>query len=102
MKKVDKREGFIDLFRGIGIILMVIGHMKFQYKPNGTGIAVFNEYSHYIHVFHMPMFFFLSGFCYQKSKGTIVDEVKKGETAINPILLFWHKRVLPLEDIYWG
>lgn len=77
MEKVDKREGFIDLFRGIGIILMVIGHMKFQYKPNGTGIAVFNEYSHYIHAFHMPMFFFLSGFCYQKSKGTIVDVVKK-------------------------
>lgn len=44
----------IDVLRGIGILLMVAGHMHFS--------ALFN---HYIFSFHMPLFFTVSGYCYR-------------------------------------
>ena len=52
----SERIGYIDFFRGIGIILMIMGHIGF-----GTAFTVF------IHAFHMPMFFILSGFFYKKN-----------------------------------
>ena len=42
---------YMDIFRGIGIILMVMGHIGFG-----------NVFDYFIHAFHMPMFFFVSGF----------------------------------------
>ncbi len=67
----NKREEYIDLYRGIGVILMVMGHMKFMYESDGVGRAVFGVFDHYIHAFHMPMFFFLSGFCHRQSDVSI-------------------------------
>lgn len=40
-----------DTFRGIGINLMVMGHVYFG-----------NAFDHFIHGFHMPMFFYISGY----------------------------------------
>lgn len=51
MKTKDIR---IDIIRGIGIILMVLGH---SHCP-GT---------YYIYLFHMALFFILSGYCYKTS-----------------------------------
>lgn len=45
----EKRVKWIDIYKGLGIILMVIGH--------STGI--FNEY---IYQFHMAAFFVISGY----------------------------------------
>jgi len=45
-----KRELWIDIAKGIGIILVVIGHSSK------------NLSSHYIYWFHMPLFFILSGY----------------------------------------
>ena len=39
---------FIDYIKGIGIIFVILGHIGFGSK--------------YIYTFHMPLFFFLSGF----------------------------------------
>ena len=50
-----KRIDYIDFYRGIGIILMVMGHVQF-----GT------PFDYYIHAFHMPMFFFISGYLFRE------------------------------------
>lgn len=50
-KKVKNgRIDSIDIFRGIGIIIMVMGHIGFG-----------SIFDHLIHAFHMPMFYFISG-----------------------------------------
>jgi len=56
-KAVSAPQGrvvYIDLFRGVGVLLMILGHL-------GLGKA----FDHYIHAFHMPMFFFVSGFFFK-------------------------------------
>ena len=45
MKKTDRIE-YIDIFRSLGIIAMVMGHV-------GYG----DIFDFFIHAFHMPMFF---------------------------------------------
>lgn len=55
---MKKRLEWIDLAKGIGIILMVIGHMP------SIPSAVHN----WIFSFHMPLFFFLSGYMFKKKK----------------------------------
>ena len=57
-RKLKKRLEWIDLAKGIGIILMVIGHMP------SIPSAVHN----WIFSFHMPLFFFLSGYMFKKKK----------------------------------
>ena len=50
---IKKRVGYIDIAKGIGIILVVMGHNDF---------ALISPFAHkLIYSFHMPMFFFMSG-----------------------------------------
>ena len=51
----SNRIGYLDLFRGIGILIMVMGHVGFG-----------NAFSHFYHAFHMPMWFFVSGYLFSK------------------------------------
>jgi polysaccharide biosynthesis protein PslL len=47
------RVGYVDIAKGIGIILVVMGHNDF---------ALISPFAHkFIYSFHMPMFFFMSG-----------------------------------------
>lgn len=48
---LTKRVEYIDIFRGFGIIFMIMGHVYFGYY-----------FDKWIHAFHMPMFFIVSGF----------------------------------------
>ncbi len=51
---MSKRIEYIDIARGIGILLVVMGHNDFGYiSPLGYKV---------IYSFHMPLFFFLSGY----------------------------------------
>lgn len=45
----------IDILKGLGIILMIMGHQYY-----GVG------FDKWIHAFHMPMFFIISGFLYRR------------------------------------
>lgn len=58
---VEKKERFleIDICRGIGILLVVLGHALKQTGETNTAFEVLNSV---IYSFHMPLFFFLSGF----------------------------------------
>ena len=51
MLEDGKRDNTIDIVKGIGIILVVIGH---TYGP----------LTHFIYLFHMAIFFIASGYCY--------------------------------------
>lgn len=44
-----QRDAVVDIAKGIGILLVVYGHLKNPFNP-------------FIYAFHMPLFFFLSGF----------------------------------------
>ena len=46
-----KRLDYVDTLKGIGILLMLMGHVPFG-----------ANFDYYIHAFHMPLFFFISGF----------------------------------------
>lgn len=49
------RDQTVDVLRGIGIVLMIMGHIGF-----GT------KFDLWIHAFHMPMFYIISGYFFKK------------------------------------
>lgn len=55
-KKID----YIDAVKGIGILLVILGHTNIFGFPEVLGKIVYS--------FHMPLFFVLSGFLYNKNK----------------------------------
>ena len=65
----QSRITFIDVFRGLGILLMVMGHIGFG--------GIFDKF---IHAFHMPMFFFVSGYFYHRKVTSLYDYCKKRES----------------------
>lgn len=79
------RQKWIDICRGLGIILVVFGHymQTLHLKYNG----IFTEIFYYIYSFHMPLFFFLSGFVYKKYT-TEVFLKKKFKSLIVPLVTF--------------
>lgn len=52
----------IDVLRGIGIILMIMGHVYFC-----------NMFDKFIHAFHMPLFFILSGYVTDSKRMSEID-----------------------------
>ena len=54
---IKQREEWIDYLRGIGIVLMVTGHASIWYPLHK-----------WIFGFHMPLFFVLSGFLFNRQK----------------------------------
>ncbi len=79
----NNRIDYVDLFRGIGIILMVFGHMKF------IDVLGFDHFYHIIHAFHMPMFFFLAGYCYKRSDTDLkITILKKAKRLLIPYIIF--------------
>ena len=58
MTNTVNRKDWIDIAKGIGIILVVIGHTRFS-----TGIV-----GEWINSFHMPLFFILAGFCFNEHR----------------------------------
>lgn len=61
---MKERVNYIDYLRAIGIVLMVLGH-----------IPLSDAFVHYVHGFHMPLFFVISGYCYKAGGGT--ERLKK-------------------------
>jgi fucose 4-O-acetylase-like acetyltransferase len=75
---VRQRIEYIDTVRGIGILLMVMGHIGFG--------GLFDKY---IHAFHMPMFFVISGFLYResdRSTGSII--ARRAKALLIPYLVY--------------
>jgi fucose 4-O-acetylase-like acetyltransferase len=85
------RINWIDQAKGIGILLVVIGHMTIPLK---LSILIFS--------FHMPLFFFISGYLFNEKKyasdfKTIV--ISKFSTLVWPFIIFTFLALL-LRSIY--
>lgn len=75
---MTKRLDEIDILKSIGIILMIMGHIGFG------GI-----FDYYIHAFHMPMFFIISGFLYKSSDLSSIEFIKrKAKSLLIPYSVF--------------
>ena len=60
-----KRIEYLDIARGLGILLVVFGHVVWGGNYPMRGAA---SLSNLIYSFHMPLFFILSGLCISKEK----------------------------------
>lgn len=70
------RIDYIDIFRALGIIFMIMGHIGFG--------SIFDKC---IHAFHMPMFFFISGWFYRKKDISLLQQIgRKAKTLLIPYL----------------
>lgn len=80
-RQTDRQTGridFIDIFRAFGIILMIMGHIGFG-----------NKFDYFIHAFHMPMFFLVSGFLYkQKTISFRYYVISKSKSLLIPYIVF--------------
>lgn len=73
-----QRLDYIDVFRSLGIIAMVMGHINFG-----------GAFDHFIHAFHMPMFFFISGFFYRRRDCSVGEYFgKKARSLLIPYISF--------------
>lgn len=79
MRQENKRTGWIDICKALAIYCMVLGH---------TGTS--RQISTVIHVFHMPVFFVLSGYCFNEIKNSnmLAFIKKRFLTLIVPYFIF--------------
>lgn len=94
------RIEYIDILKGIGIILVVLGHVTLN-----------KDLYHFIYAFHMPLFFIVSGMFLHDKQGFIRKQAK---SLLIPYLSFglltfvywWlvesHFRELPASETIWG
>lgn len=70
---------YLDVLKGIGIILMIMGHVGF-----GKGI------DYYIHAFNMPLFFIVAGYFYKNNTNLSFwqNTKKKMRALLVPYLFF--------------
>ena len=59
IKSMKKRNLVVDIMRAVGIILVVLGHSEIS---NSFAIR-------FIYLFHLPLFFVLSGYLYNDKGG---------------------------------
>lgn len=80
---------WLDYARTIGIFLVVFGHVLQQF-PSFQGYSICKTLWNYIYLFHMPLFFIISGFLF-KNDSTKPINVKMGgvcKALIIPYLLY--------------
>ena len=83
-----QRLDFVDLLKGFAIFLMVMGHFLAWTFPSDSNRGVFPLFvKDFIYSFHMPLFFFLSGF--------LVD-LKRNEWKSSFFLSLISKRIMTL------
>lgn len=65
----NTRISSIDAARGVGILLVILGHSIQYSRPDMDASVLFR----YIYAFHMPLFFAISGYCGRKSALRMVN-----------------------------
>jgi fucose 4-O-acetylase-like acetyltransferase len=75
---MSKRIEYIDIARGVGILLVVMGHNDFGYISSFAYQTIYS--------FHMPLFFFLSGYFLNVSTGFLDFVKRRFDTLIKPYL----------------
>lgn len=82
-----ERLKWIDKAKGIGIILVILGH-----------ITIPNELKILLYSFHMPLFFFLAGYVYKYNDSESFKNylIKKAKTLLIPAYFF------TIINIFWN
>ena len=77
--KGNKRIDSVDILRALGILIMVMGHVGFG--------GVFDRY---IHSFHMPVFFLISGYLYASKPeiGVGTQILKRAQRLLIPYVFY--------------
>ena len=70
------RDLSLDVAKGIGIILVVIGHV---FPPKTAAL---------IYVFHMPLFFFVGGILFKASTDPATYSIRKARQLLTPYVAF--------------
>ncbi|MBR6436180.1 MAG: acyltransferase family protein [Thermoguttaceae bacterium] len=80
MSNVSKRIDFIDTAKAIALFLVILGHL----------VPVDGDAFQWIFSFHMPIFFFLSGYCFNSNSSIspINYFLKKVQSLIIPYIIF--------------
>lgn len=87
MKTKVERLNWVDFAKGIGILLVLLGHSYF----------IPRKILCYIYSFHMPLFIFLSGFLFKYESNLQVFLDKKIKKTIIPYILFFVLLLISLE-----
>lgn len=74
------RQTYIDVLKGIGIIMMIAGH---------TGLLNVLGIDTYVEGFYMPMFFFASGYFLNTDKYNIKEFIRKKSRTLLIPYVFW-------------
>ena len=75
----SKRIEYIDIAKGIGILLVALAH---------ADVSLFSPYLHrFIYSFHMPLFFFLSGYFFNPEIPFRILLKKRFNTVLKPYLV---------------
>lgn len=86
----NKRLKWADIAKGIGIILVVFAHTLVPKLRDANDTVKFIWI--FIYNFHMPLFFFVSGWLFEKNIGTYTDKAKfiggKARLLMLPYLVF--------------
>jgi fucose 4-O-acetylase-like acetyltransferase len=87
----SSRSLWIDVARGIGIVLVVYGHVLRGFVSRGLIAAPWAKlHDSVLYAFHMPLFFFLSGLLIERGlrKGRIAFVFDKLPTIVWPYLVW--------------
>ena len=91
MANVDRKK-WLDICKGIAIILVVMGHVNSSFSNSGilSDSFLLKYVGKFVYSFHMPLFFILSGFGFGLSKkATMTREIKKRVCSLGiPYLIF--------------
>lgn len=82
---------YIDVAKGIGIILVVLGHC--------LAYGCQNQLFRCIYSFHMPLFFFLSGYVF-RSKDSTAFFAGKIKTLLLPVIFFQTLNLISYSALY--
>lgn len=75
---MSKRVQYIDIAKGIGILLVVLGH---------NDLAAYHPMLHrFIYAFHMALFFFLSGIFFKPERSFKEIFTRRFKTLIKPLI----------------
>lgn len=98
-----QRERSIDIAKGLGILLVVLGHLIDSFNADIPGVYG------YVYLFHVPLFFFISGLFYHESDSLGKTALNKARRLFVPYLaanvFFWlveMARVWRMGDMYDG
>lgn len=86
--KILNRIAWVDVARGLGILLVIFGHVSKN-----------NKLVTYISAFHMPLFFFISGYLFDKKKhkNFVPFMKKRAASLILPYFFFSF-----ISFLFWG